>query len=56
MMKQHTITFDWRNLKSVKRAETKKMHLENLGYNMVGTTQVGLDRFKMTYQKSMRRK
>lgn len=50
-MKPHTITFDWGNLRSVERAQTNKQHLENKGYKLVGTRQVGLERFRMTYQK-----
>jgi hypothetical protein len=51
MKKNEKIVMDDRSLKSIKLAERRKTILENKGYTLIKTRQVGLEKFELTYKR-----
>jgi hypothetical protein len=51
--KMQSISFDDSDIKSIRAAEKKKAMLENKGYNLVKTTQRGLDKWNMVYEEGI---
>jgi hypothetical protein len=49
------IIVDFDSAKSIKKAEKKKKKLENTGWNLKNTKQMGLNKFKMIYEKKLKR-
>jgi hypothetical protein len=49
--KDTQFVFDADNLESIQRAERRKARLENQGYNFSGITRLGLNKYRMTYEK-----
>ena len=45
------IIFNNGDLESIKKAEIKKLKLENRGFNLKKTVQIGLNKFKLVYGK-----
>jgi len=45
------IIIDDENLESIKKAERLKTKLENECYNLIETLQIGLNKFKMVYER-----
>lgn len=54
--KTKNIIVDYSDTRSIKEAEKRKARLENLDYAVANTTQVGLDKFKITFKKIPRTK
>ena len=50
------IEVDFSNLRSIKKAERMKMMLENKGYNLKSSRQVGFDKFVDEYEPTNKRK
>jgi hypothetical protein len=49
-MVYRNILVDFGNTKSIKTAEKKQSLYENRGMKLVGTTQQGLDKWRLTYE------
>lgn len=49
--KRKEVLIDYDNLKSILSAENKKMKLENQGYYLYQTIQMGLSKFKFVFMK-----
>lgn len=54
--KTKNIIVDYSDTRSIKEAEKRKARLENLDYAVANTTQVRLDKFKITFKKIPRTK
>ena len=46
-----TISINFLDMQSIKKAERQKSRLENLGYNLVNERQTGLNTFELVYRK-----
>ena len=45
------IIIDYRSIAAIDKAERKKMQLENEGYYLVETVNLGVDKAKLIYKK-----
>lgn len=48
-MTTKTIKVNYSDLKNIKKAETLKERLENKGFNLIDTRQIGFDIFLLSY-------
>lgn len=54
MKYQHTSLFvDMENIESIKNTEALKLKLEYNGFNLIKTTQTGLNVFRLDYRKEV---
>jgi len=49
--KRKEVLIDYDNVKSILSAERQKAQLENLGYYLYETKQMGLSKFKLVFMK-----
>jgi hypothetical protein len=55
-MMRKIIIVDYASAKSIKSATSRKTRLENLGYKVVGSEQIGFDRFRIIMEEIKRKK